>query len=245
VEGIYMVASTGGYRSTENRILSALPAGEYETLLPHLEHVELPIGVTLYMPDEPIRYVYFPNSGMLSLVSMTNEGEMIEIGMVSNEGMAGVPIIFGIDRVPYQVEVQIEGYGLKLKAEVLKEAFNDRGVIHTLLLRYAYLLIAQITQSAVCNRFHTVRERLCKWLLVARDRVKSNEFTLTQEDLSEMIGSHRPNVTVAARALQKAGLIRYRRGKITILDPAGLENSACECYGVMRDRFEEFLQLER
>ena len=226
--------------AADNWILTTLPRKEYVALFPHLEAVTLPQGETIYMPDDHIRYVYFPIKGMVSLVSITGGGDTIEVAMVGNEGMLGIPVVLGGDTTPYQAEVQIAGDGLKMKAHVLRDIFSQGGTLQELLLRYTNLLIGQLSQSAVCNRFHTVGQRLCRWLLVARDRVDSDNFKLTQEYLSQMMGSHRPNVTVAARTLQEMGLINYNRGQISILDRQRLEAYACECYSVVKERFDEF-----
>jgi CRP-like cAMP-binding protein len=224
-----------------NWILSTIPENEYERLRPHLTHIPLPQGQVLFTPDSPIDYAYFPNNGMVSLVSITEDGETVEVGMVSEEGMVGVLIILGGDTSPYQAEVQVEGDAMKLRIDVLKAEFARGGMLQTLLLRYIYTLIAQISQSAVCNRFHTVGERLCRWLLMTHDCVKSNQFNITQEYLAQMMGSHRPNVTVAARALQQIGLIEYKRGQMTIIDQRGLQSAACECYAIVKERLDDLL----
>lgn len=236
-----MISSEISQTGIDNWILASLSEYEFKHLAPYLEPVTFPQSKTLYLPEQLIKTVYFPNSGMISLISITQSGETIEVGMVGNEGMVGIPVIMGADSLPYQAEVQVAGEGLMMRAEVLADRFKQGGALQELLLRYTVVLIAQLSQSAVCNRFHTVCQRLCKWLLITRDRVKSNEFSLTQEDLSYMMGSHRPNVTVAARGLQNQGLIRYYRGKITVLDEQGLELSACECYQTLRDKFQELV----
>lgn len=229
--------------TSKNWILNSLPKDSLEQLLPHLKPTSLPKGDTLYIPDGHIQYVYFVNSGMVSLVSVTEGGATIEVGLVGYEGMVGIPIILGSNKSPYQAEVQVEGDALKMKAEVIREEFSGNSLLRGLLLRYTYILLAQLSQSALCNRFHTMEERLCRWLLVTCDRVKSPRFKLTQEDLSHMMGSHRPNVSVAARSLQQAGLIHYSRGQVTILDAPRLEESACECYRILSEKFNEFLSL--
>ena len=225
----------------ENWILNSLPQEEHESLLPMLQPTSLPPGQIIYVPDDYIEYVYFPSRGMV-LVSVTEDGATVEIGMVGNEGMIGIPIILGADIMPYQAEVQVEGDALKMRAEALKREFDQGGELQKLLLLYTNVLIAQLAQSALCNRFHTVGERLCRWLLITSDRVKSNEFKLTQDDLSHMMGSHRPNVTVAARVLQNAGLIHYSRGQITIIDRDGLEAAACECYRIVKQKFDQMVE---
>ena len=222
-----------------NWILNTLPNDEYARLEPHLEPVSLQLRDVLYLTDSPIEYLYFPNSGMVSLVSLTEGGSTVEVGMVGNEGMVGVTTILGARNSPYQAEVQVVGEAFKMRVNVLRTEFNRSSVLHELLLRYMYVLIVQLSQSAVCNRFHKVEERLCRWLLVTRDRVQANKFHLTQQDLSDMVGSHRPNVTVVANALQKARLIHYNRGRVTLLDEAGLESSACECYRIVKEKYDQ------
>jgi CRP-like cAMP-binding protein len=223
-----------------NWILNTLPGDEYARLEPYLKAVPLQLREVLYLTDAPIEYLYFPNRGMVSLVSLTEGGSTVEVGMVGNEGIVGVTAILGASSSPYQAEVQVTGDAFKMKADVLRTEFNRSSVLHEMLLRYMYVLIVQLSQSAVCNRFHKVEERLCRWLLVTRDRVKASEFQLTQQDLSHMIGSHRPSVTVVANALQKARLIRYNRGLVTLLDEAGLESSACECYRLVKEKCDHF-----
>ena len=224
-----------------NWILNAIPLVEQERLLPHFEHVALPQSQTLFIPNDVIHHVYFPNSGMVSLVSLTEEGSTIEIGMVGNEGVVGITVILGTDTIPYQAEVQIPGDAIRIRATILLEEFNRGGEFQKVLLRYTGVLIAQLSQSAVCNRFHTMKERLSKWLLVSRDRAKSSSFRLTQDDLSHMLGTYRPNVTAVARMLQNEGLINYSRGRMMILDEGGLESAACECYQVVKDSFDKFI----
>src|SRR5205085_6842855 len=211
-----------------NWILDKLPKTEYENLLPHLTPAHLPQGKALFMPDSEIQHVYFLNHGMVSLVSITQNGETVELAMVGSEGLVGLPVIFGEETIPYMAEVRVTGNGLLMDVNALRNEFRQGGTFQRLVLRYASLLISQLSQSAICNRFHTVGERLCKWLLIACDRVKSTEFKLTQEYLSQMMGSSRPNVTVAARALQRSGIIRYNRGQITIIDRVRLEAASCE-----------------
>jgi CRP-like cAMP-binding protein len=193
------------------------------------------------LPEDIAEDVYFPNSGMVSIVSTTEDGSAVEICMVGNEGLVGIPAILGIDAAPYFSKVQIPGDAIKMKASVLRNEFNKGGSVQYMLLRYIFLLISQFSQSAVCNRFHTVEKRLCRWLLIAHDRVKVDEFKLTLESISQMMGMHRPNLSAVAGALQRAGLISYQRGKLIILDRKGLEATSCECYKVVKDKFDQFL----
>lgn len=223
------------FTSSKNRILAALPSDEYNMIAPKPEHVHLSYGRVLYDFSEEIRHVYFLNSGMGSLLSVTEDGAIVEVGMVGNEGMLGMPIIMGMETMPYRVTMQVAGTALRVRAGLVKQAFDQHRVLHKLLLRYTYTLIAQITQSALCNHFHSVEERLCRWLLTTRDRTKLDKFRLTHEMLSHMLGARRQSVTEVANMLRKAGLIDYVRGEITLLDTQGLRDRACECYEVVKE----------
>jgi CRP-like cAMP-binding protein len=218
---------------TRNRLLAALPRQEYERLAPHLEPIHLPKGKTLAASGDTLRYAYFPTSGMVSLLSTTESGQSIEVAMVGDEGVIGVPIILRVGVMPYWSMVQISADAMRIRATALRNEFDRGEQLHDLLLRYTHALLTQISQSAVCNRFHSVEERFCRWLLISRDRAKSDTINLTQEFISQMLGTARTRVTMAALPLQDAGLIRYRRGKITILDRQGLESVACECYAIV------------
>jgi CRP-like cAMP-binding protein len=219
---------------TKNRLLAALPRQEYERLAPHLEPTHLPRGKTIALTGDTLRYAYFPTNGMISLLSTSGGAEAIEVAMVGNEGFVGVPIILKVGVTPYWSIVQIQADAMRISATALEKEFDRGEQLRDLLLRYTHSLLAHVTQSAVCNRFHTVQERLCRWLLLSRDRTKSDTINLTQEFISQMLGTARTGVTMAAVPLQDAGLIRYRRGRITILDRAGLESVACECYSIVR-----------
>jgi CRP-like cAMP-binding protein len=229
-----MPTSTRPHFITKNRLLAALPRHEYERLAPHLEPVHLPRGKTIALTGDTLRHAYFPINGMISLLSTSGGGEAIEVAMVGSEGFVGVPIILKVGVTPYWSMVQIQADALRISAAALAREFDRGEQLHDLLLKYTHSLLAHVTQSAVCNRFHTVQERLCRWLLLSRDRVKSDTINLTQEFISQMLGTARTGVTMAAVPLQDAGLIRYRRGKITILDGEGLESAACECYTIVR-----------
>ena len=226
-----------------NLILGALPADEYHRLTRDLESVSLTQGQVIYDSGNPINQVYFPNNGMVSLLSMTAEGEIVEVAMVGNEGMLGMPIVWGTNAAPYQVMVQIAGSGLALRAAVLKDELRRHGVLHDLLLRYTHALVSQISQSAICNRFHSISQRLCRCLLIAHDRMGSDDFLLTQEFIAHMLGSRRERITQAANALQMRDLIRYKRGRITILNPRGLESVSCECYQIIKETYREVLGI--
>ena len=222
-------------RPVENQILLSLSNNEYDFILPNLEAVNLPYGRILYHSGDSISYAFFPNSGMCSLLATTEDGSTIEVGMVGNEGLVGVPVVLGMNSMPYEVTVQVQGSALRVGVNLLIEVFNQHGLLHDRLLRYTYSLITQISQSAACNRFHTVEQRLCRWLLTTCDRAKSDHFRLTHEILSHMLGSRRQGVTEAASAIKHLGLISYNRGQITVLDRSGLEAASCECYNVIKE----------
>ncbi len=225
----------------KNRLLSALPSSEYDRLLPYLETVSLPLKQIIYAPNEPIEYVYFPNSGIISLVNFTEDGGTVEAATVGNEGMVGIPVLLGADRMVSQAVTQIVGDALRMKADVFQREVTPATPLYNLLLRYTQALMNLISQSVACNCLHSVEERCCRWLLLCQDRVESNELALTQEILSQMLGVRRASVSVVAAILQKAGLIRYSRGKITILDRLGLESTACECYRIVKQEFDRLL----
>jgi len=228
-----------------NQILEALPPEEYERLAPHLQHVELTVGDVIYEPYEPIEEVYFPNQAMISLVSLMADGATTEIGLVGNEGMVGLPIFLGGHCTTSLAIVQIADSAFKLKAEILKREFDRGGELQRRLLLYTQALFTQVSQSAACNRQHTIEERLARWLLSVQDCVMKDELPLTQEFIAAMLGTRRSGVTVAAGTLQQAGLIRYSRGKITILNQEALEDTACECYRVVQREFMRLLGSRR
>lgn len=224
-----------------NQLLAALNRHECEDLLPNLKLTHLSKNKILYEAGDMVRHAYFLKGGMVSLLSTTESGATVEVAMVGNEGMIGVPIILRTNVSPYRIMVQIPGDVMRIQADVLREKFNWGGQLQDLMLRYTHTLLTQINQSAVCNRFHTLDQRLCRWLLISRDRVKSDVLPLTQEFLSHMLGSPRTAVTMVAGQLQKARLIRYSRGRIRLLDPEGLESASCECYRIVRDEIRHFL----
>jgi PAS domain S-box-containing protein len=218
----------------DNQLLAAFSPEDYERILPSLELVSLVQGEFLYRPEDKIEYVYFPTSGVVSLVSVTEEGDTIEVGMVGNDGALGMPLFLGTDIMPYLVIVQIPGAALRMRREIFEIESGRQEQFQRSLLRYTQVMLAMLTQSAVCNRFHTLDERLCRWLLTIQDFVKTSEFMLTQEFISQMLGVRRSGVTVAACELQDGGLIKYSRGKISIISREGLESKACECYRIVR-----------
>jgi CRP-like cAMP-binding protein len=224
-----------------NRLLNSLPRAEYERLRTLFVPVPLPQGKVLWDAGETVRYAYFPVSGMISILSTTREGASIEVGMVGGEGMAGVPGLLSDRVTPYRIMVQLPAHALRISAAVLGEEFRRGGPLQDLLLRYIHTLLTQMSQSAACNSFHTVEQRLCRWLLVARDHADDDTLRLTQEFLSQMLGVPRTSVTTIAGRVQKLGLIRHSRGRVQIVDRAGLEAASCECYRVIRDEFARLL----
>ncbi len=226
---------------TDNRLIAALPRVEYERLMPYLEQVHLPRGNVLFEAGELIHHAHFPLNGVVSLLGMTEDGETVEVAMVGTEGMLGVPIILRVGITLHRSMVHIPTDALRIRADVIKMEFSRSGKFQDLLLRFTHSFIAQVSQSAICNRFHTVDARLGRWLLVVDDRVGNETFYLTQEFIAQMLGTPRTVVTVAANKLQDAGFIRYRRGKITILNRPGLESAACECYRVVTGELGSFI----
>jgi PAS domain S-box-containing protein len=218
----------------ENDLLAAFSPEDYERIRPSLEFVSLAQGEVLYRPEDRIDYVYFPTTGVVSLVSVTEEGATIEVGMIGNDGMVGISLFLGTSIMPYLIVVQVSGAALRMRRELFEIESSRQGPFHIRLLHYAQVRLNMLTQSAVCNRFHTLDERLCRWLLTIQGFVKTDEFTLTQEFISQMLGVRRSGVTVAARELQDRGLIKYSRGRITIKSRAGLESKACECYRIVQ-----------
>ena len=223
-----------------NNLLASLPKEEYKRLLPQLETVSLSLKQHLYRLNEPIEYVYFPNSGVVSVVSFLKDGRIVEVATVGNEGMIGTPILLGVDRILAETFVQIPGDGLRMKVDVFRREVPLGSPLHSLLLRYTQTLMNHLMQSVVCNQMHSVEERCCRWLLLTQDRVESDEFPLTQEFLAQMLGVRRATVSVVAATLQRVGLIRYHRGKIKVLDRQGLEAGSCECYQVVK---QEYIRL--
>jgi CRP-like cAMP-binding protein len=236
-----MSKAKGSRAVTGNHILDSIPVEDFEKLAEKLKPVDLAQGEVLYHAREPIHHVYFPTTALLSWVASTEEGEMVEAGVTGYEGMSGASSFLGQNIAPYRVDVQLPGVALKMSAGAFKEAYDQSQFLQGLLLNYTHTQLMQLAQSVVCNRYHTVEERLCRWLLVAHDRVRSDEFQLTQEILANMIGARRPAISIVTGTLQTAGLIRARRGKITILDREDLEGAACECYRIVKDEFDRFL----
>jgi CRP-like cAMP-binding protein len=216
-----------------NKILASLPTTS-QSWLDTLELVTLPTGTVLYEPDAKIEHAYFLNNALVSIVTMNSEGSTVEIGLVGNEGMVGVPAILG-GVTPYRAVVQMTGDAYRISGQNLRDEFRQNPFLRDLLLKYTNAFIIQIAQSSICNCYHTLQERLCRWLLVARDAVQSDVLVLTHDVIARLLGTRRASVTVAAGLLQRAGLVKISRGQLIILDPAGLEAMSCECYGVLRD----------
>lgn len=223
-----------------NRILAALPREESERLRPRQVSVNLAKGRVLHHAGDPVRHLYFPTGGMVSLISTGRDGASVEVGMIGDEGVVGVASLLGSATAPLTALVQIPGGAVRIRAEAVREGFERGGRLRDLTLRYTHTLLTQITQSAVCNRFHTVEERLCRWLLISRDRAPGDTLHLTQEFLSYMLGVPRTSVTAVAGRLQRAGLITYSRGRIHILDRRGLEAVSCECYAIIMEDISHF-----
>ncbi|HYE72198.1 MAG TPA: Crp/Fnr family transcriptional regulator, partial [Blastocatellia bacterium] len=215
---------------------------EYDLLLPNLEKVQLAKGEVLYNPGDNVRYIYFPISAVISLISMTQDGNTIEVALIGDEGLVGFSSMLGATRTSYLATVQIAGDAFRVKADFLKEYFHNHQTLRELLLCYVHLVLTQVIQSAVCNHFHSATQRLCRWLLLTSDRAKTDNLPLTQELISQMLGTPRTSVTALAKELQDAGLISYSRGQITLLNREGLEGAACECYQVVTRAFNNLLK---
>jgi CRP-like cAMP-binding protein len=224
-----------------NRLLGLLPRRDYERLRPHLHPIALEYRQSLYRAHKPIEFVYFIETGVGSLVNTMANGDAAEVGTIGNEGMVGLPLLFGDDRAPTSVYVQVPGAGLRMKAALFRTELARSASMRTVMLRYAHAFFNQVAQSAACNHFHSLEQRCCRWLLMTHDRMQSDEFLLTQEFLAMMLGVRRTGVTAAAGALQRAGLIRYKRGNVTIIDRRGLIRRSCECYGVSKKEFDRLL----
>ena len=225
----------------QNNILAALPKPVRDRLYPHLESVEMPLGDILYESGTKLHDVYFPTTSIVSLLYVMEDGASAEIAVVGKEGILGIALFMGGETTPSRAIVQSAGHGFRLKSQLLKDEFNRAGPLMHLLLRYTQALITQMSQTAVCNRHHSVHQQLCRWLLMSLDRLPSSELTMTQELIANMLGVRREGVTEAAGKLQRAGLILYNRGHITVLDRPGLEAQACECYQVVKKEFDRLL----
>lgn len=225
----------------QNHLLAALPSAEFERIAPYLELVAMPLGEVLYESGGQLHHAYFPTTAIVSLHYVMENGASSEIAGVGNEGVLGISLFMGGNTTPSRAIVQTGGHGFRLKARLLMEEFNRAGPLMRLLLRYTQALITQMSQTAVCNRHHSVEQQLCRWLLLTLDRLPSRELTMTQELIASMLGVRREGITEAAGNLQRAGLISYRRGHITVLDRSGLESHVCECYAVVKQEFDRLL----
>jgi CRP-like cAMP-binding protein len=224
-----------------NRLLARLPLTESRRLRAHLKAVDLPYKKVLYPARSPVKYVYFPSRGVASAVTYTSDGSAIEVATVGDEGMLGLPALFGDATSATEVYMQVAGDGLQMSADVLRREAGVGSPLYRILVQYLSVYLVQVSQTAACNGLHLVRQRCCKWLLTTHDRVHSDELPLTHEFLSMMLGVRRPSVTEVLRPLADEGLIHNGRGKITILDRAGLEAAACECYQFVIDEFDRLL----
>ena len=226
------------WRSPDNRLLATLPVKEYERLLPHLQAVSLTPQEVLHEPGEAVEYIYFPNDAILVLLSSAEKNETIEVGLVGREGMCGVSVLFGGRTTPNLVVVQSAGGAVKMKAEVLKREFKRSSSLQDVLLPYAHAVLTQSAQSASCHRYHSPQERLSRLLLMIHDRAGADEFRVTQEFMSQMLGTRRATVTEAAHSQQQKGLIDYSRGHVRVLNRQGLERAACNCYRTIQEQFD-------
>lgn len=235
------VAFTPSAAAIRNQILTRLPREKYLRLFSSLKLVSLTAHQVLYHVEDNIRSAYFINNGMVSLLSVTAEGESIEVGNVGNEGIVGVPVVLRQAKTPHQIVVQVPGDALVINADILREEFEKEGELKERLLAYTHALATYMSQLGVCNHFHTLDKRLCRWLLISSYQVQSQSFQLTHESLSQVLGTGRTGITMAANKLQRGGLIRYHRGQITILDSVGMEAISCDCYQITKEVFEHSL----
>jgi CRP-like cAMP-binding protein len=227
--------------AVRNRLLAALPPADFGRLAGSLTPVTLSLKQFLLEADEPIGAAYFIETGMVSYLNYLEGGDALEVGLIGSEGMIGVPLILGVDISSLGAMVQMQGTALRIGPTALRQAFNESETLRNRLLRYMQALHIQVSQTAVCNKHHTLEERLTRWLLMAHDRAGEDQFPMTHEFMSMMLGVRRAGVSVTANVLKQAGLIRYRNGSITILDRPGLEDAACECYGNVQRQFEQLL----
>jgi len=236
-----MSANVSPNHPIENRLLGALPPDEYERLAPQLQPVSFSLGEVVYEFGGQLDYVFFPTNSIVSLLYTMANGSSAEMGLTGNDGVVGIALFMGGGTMPNRAVVQSAGSALKMKAKVLQDEFARGGKFQLLLLRYTQALITQISQTAVCNRLHSVEQQLCRWLLLSHDRVQADELIMTQELIADMLGVRREGVTVAAGRLQDAGAIGYVRGHIKIVDRKKLEETVCECYRVVKDEFDRLL----
>jgi CRP-like cAMP-binding protein len=227
-----------------NGILAGLPRKEFSRISPDLAPVTLKSGQVLYEPGGLMHSAYFLDTAIASILSVAEDGTSIEVSVVGKEGLIGIPIVLRSHGLPYKIIVQAPGVAWRMKADVLRGEFDRCGPLHKLVLHYLHSLIVALSQSGACNRFHSLQQRLCRWLLTSQDRGRSSEIQSTQELLSQMLGVNRGTASQAASALKRAGLISYRRGRITILDRPGLEAATCECYRIVKGEFDRFFHAQ-
>ena len=227
----------------ENQLLAAMPEADYAALLPCLERVAMPLGQAVYESGGPQGYVYFPTTSIVSLLYVLADGATAEIAVTGHEGLVGIALFMGGETTPSRAVVQSAGHGYRLRASLLKKEFERGGPLQHLLLRYTQALITQMTQTAMCNRHHSVDQQLCRWLLLSLDRLPDNNLVMTQELIANMLGVRREGVTEAAGKLQAEGLIEYSRGKITVVDRERLELRVCECYAVVKREYDRLLPV--
>jgi CRP-like cAMP-binding protein len=236
-----MTPTTTKEEALKNHLLAGVNDDELTRLLPNLQAVSLSLGQVLYESGEKMDYVYFPTTAIISLLYIMENGSTAEIGVVGKDGLVGIAIFMGGDTTPNRAVVQSAGKSFKMKAALMKDEFTLGGRFHYLCLRYTQALITQISQTAVCNRLHSVDQQLCRWLLLSHDRLPSNRLIMTQDLIANMLGVRREGITHAAKRLQKSGYISYVRGDMTILNRKGLEASVCECYQVVRTEYDRLL----
>jgi CRP-like cAMP-binding protein len=228
-----------------NRLLAALPESEFQLLLPHLEPIAMPLGQVMYESGGTMDHAYFPTTSIVSLLYVMGSGASAEISVVGNEGLVGISLFMGGGSTPSRAVVQSAGQGYRLKSAIVKEQFNRSGALMHLFLRFTQALITQMSQTAACNRHHSLDQQLCRWLLLSLDRLPGPNLLMTQELIANMLGVRREGVTEAAGKLQRAGLMRYTRGKIDVLDRPGVEERCCECYKVVKDEYDRLLPASK
>jgi CRP-like cAMP-binding protein len=234
-----MSVSEPSQNFSENKLLAALPQQVYESLLPHLSPVQLVTGQVVYEPFSPISYGYFLNNSLISCMSVTEQGASVAVGFVGKEGMLGAASLIDASLLPYRIIVQIAGSAMRIPSAILKDRFTHNATLHRAILDFIYALFWQIVQTAVCNRFHLTEQRLARWLLFAHDRLDMDTLPITQEALAQMLGTDRASITRTARKLREAGLLDYGRGQVTIRDREKLELASCECYHIVKSKYDD------
>lgn len=236
-----MPTATHSDNAFSNHLLAALPAEEFASLKPYLEPISLELGEVIYESGEQLEFVFFPTTAIVSLLYIMENGSTAEIGMTGNDGLVGVALFMGGMTTPNRAVVQSGGNAFRLPSKLLQSTFSTGGVFQSILLRYTQYLMTQISQTAVCNRLHSVEQQLCRWLLINHDLLQSNKLVMTHELIANMLGVRREGVSIAAANLQRNGLIKYSRGTITMLDRDSLESEVCECYRVVKKEYDRLL----